>query len=238
MTSRASPHGGPPPGRAPAASASARHGDFRTGRAAAARVPAAAATQQRADEALITSCDSRRRGRASQLTRTARRVERDRLRPVDAAASKCQRYGGTSQDQPSTSPAPSVSHVTSPRPGTSVSSATRPDPISQNRRRSRPRGKDAPPRRTDTVATASASAPRCRRSSPANSREAQPMRSSGRASSSVRRADSRSRLEARGLRGDVDAGGAPGDAPAAAHAARSCRTGRARCPACGVIHCR
>ena len=33
--------------------------------------------------------------------------------------------------------------------------------------------------------------------------------------------------------GDVDAGGTPGDTPSAADAARTCRTGRARCPACG-----
>ena len=50
-----------------------------------------------------------------------------------ARAPKCQRYGGTSQDQPSRSPGPRVCRTTRPCPGMIVSSATRPCRISQQR---------------------------------------------------------------------------------------------------------
>ena len=46
-----------------------------------------------------------------------------------ARASNCQRYGSNSHDQPTTSPAPSVSITIAPRPGASISSATLPSRI-------------------------------------------------------------------------------------------------------------
>ena len=62
-------------------------------------------------------------GELARLSGGARTIQFDARERV---FSEGQRYGGTSHDQPSTSPAPRVCTTTRPRPGMNTSSATRP----------------------------------------------------------------------------------------------------------------
>src|SRR5262249_42876431 len=132
---------------------------------------------------------------------------------VRARASKCQRYGWKSHDQPSTSPASIVSITTGPRPGTYCSSATLPWRRTQKASAGAAWRKSVAPASTCTCPAHPARS--AIRSGPSPSRN-------GVSASTVssERTDGLLRGADRGdLLGDVDPDRAPRDAPAAADAA-------------------
>ena len=171
---------------------------------------------------------SRARGRPRTCRAGTRRRRRPRARPRRARASKCQRYGGKSHDQPTTSPG--------------VERLDREPRRAPGRRSRAPRGRGGRGRRCRP------GRPRGRGSSPASKPtfDAQPAISSScsgsrPAKTGLSRDEVVKRLHCppprrrpdRGeLLGDVDADRAPRDAAAAADAAGACRTGRARCRTC------
>src|ERR1035438_8604514 len=142
-----------------------------------------------------------------------------------AVAVKCQWCGGTSHDQPSTSPGPRVCTTAGPRPGNDVSSATWPARISQQPDASCPSSNNRAPEPNLTSRAAPATAARWAAVSPSNS--AKPESRSARVIGTILPSP-HAVFSLRGvpqlgqppdLGGDVDPCRAPGDAAPAADAA-------------------